>query len=136
MRPERGSVTAFAVVLAGALVAVAGLVLDGGLLLAARQRAMDEAEAAARAGAQAVDIGALRAGRGVVVDPGGAEAAVRAFLAGTGHTYSVAVDGDRVRVVVRFRKNLVILGAFGLGAREVAGAGEARAARGVREAEP
>jgi hypothetical protein len=125
-----------AVVLAGALVGVAGLVLDGGLLLAARQRALDEAEAAARAGAQAVDVGALRAGRGVVVDPAGAERAVRAFLAGTGHEARVSVDGDVVRVVVRFRQDMVVLGAFGLGPREVSGEGEARALRGVREAEP
>jgi len=39
---------------------VAGLVIDGGLGLAAEVRATDEAQSAARAGAQAIDLAAYR----------------------------------------------------------------------------
>src|SRR3546814_2863091 len=58
---ERGSVTAFVVIMTSALLAMAGLVIDGGYALAAHRRAFNEAEAAARAGAQAVDLDTLRA---------------------------------------------------------------------------
>src|SRR3546814_5744105 len=45
---ERGSVTAFVVIMTSALLAMAGLVIDGGYALAAHRRAFNEAEAAAR----------------------------------------------------------------------------------------
>src|SRR3546814_13898387 len=51
---ERGSVTAFVVIMTSALLAMAGLAIDGGYALAAHRRAFNEAEAAPRAGAQAV----------------------------------------------------------------------------------
>lgn len=66
-RSQAGSVTAFVAAFAVALVAVAGLVVDGGYLLAGRSAALDEAEAAARAGAQAVDVGVLRLGGPVAI---------------------------------------------------------------------
>jgi len=43
-----------------ALILVAGLVLDGGLTLAARERALDKAQQAARAGAQAINLATYR----------------------------------------------------------------------------
>src|SRR3712207_7980324 len=49
-RSERGTVTVFVVVFMSALLAVAGLVIDGGNLLAARRHAANVAESAARAG--------------------------------------------------------------------------------------
>jgi len=58
---DEGMVTAFVVVFTLALLFMAGLVLDGGLTLAAKVQAIDEAQAAARAGAQAVDIPTYRA---------------------------------------------------------------------------
>lgn len=57
---DEGRVTAFVVVLVTAILALAGLTLDGGLALAAKVRANGEAEAAARAGAQAIDLTAYR----------------------------------------------------------------------------
>ena len=52
--------TAFVVTLAAALILLAGLVLDGGLVLAAKRRAINEAEAAARAGAQQIGRASCR----------------------------------------------------------------------------
>src|SRR3546814_19242956 len=58
---ERGSVTAFVVIMTSALLAMAGMVIDGGYGLAAQRGAFTEAEAAARAGAQAVALHPLSA---------------------------------------------------------------------------
>ena len=136
MTSERGSVTAFVVVFTVALLAVAGLVVDGGFLLAAKREALNEAEAAARAGAQAVDLDLLRGGGGVGLDPQAAERRALEYLDARGRTGTVTVDGDVVRVRVTFEHPLTILGAFGLGPRTVDGEGEARAVRGVTEGEP
>lgn len=59
---ERGSISMFAVIFTISVLMLAGLVYDGGLAIAARQRAADIAEEAARAGANAVDVDALRGG--------------------------------------------------------------------------
>ena len=53
-RGEAGTVTAFVAVFAVALIAVAGLVVDGGYMLAGRRAAFDEAEAAKQAGEERV----------------------------------------------------------------------------------
>lgn len=135
MRSERGSVTAFVTVFTVALLGVAGLVFDGGLLLAAHRRAFNEAEAAARAGAQAVDVDALRAGAGVRLDPLEAERRARDYLSSIDRDGTVEVSGDTVRVQLTFRQDLTILGAFGLGARTIEGEGVARAVSGVTERE-
>lgn len=135
-RGEDGQVTAFVVVFAAAMLLFAGLVIDGGLLLAAQRRAANEAEAAARAGAQAVDIASYRASGDFVLDPEQARGAAMAYLAQTGHEGDASVAGDRVTVIVRFQQPMQILGIGGLGSVTVTGRGDARAERGVTEAEP
>ena len=62
-------VTAFVVIFTFALLLLAGLVIDGGLTLAARVQAIDEAQAAARAGAQAIDLPLFRSTGQIVLDP-------------------------------------------------------------------
>jgi Flp pilus assembly protein TadG len=128
---ERGTVTAFVAVFTVALLAVAGLVVDGGFVLAARRQAFDEAEAAARAGAQAVDIDSLRAGGPVRFDPDAARAKALDYLAATGHRGLVDVVGDTVRVHVAFERDMTMLGLLGLGPVTIDGDGEARGVRGV-----
>ena len=133
---DRGSVTAFVVIMTTALLATAGLVIDGGYALAAHRRAFNEAEAAARAGAQAVDVDALRATGTVALDPVEAERRALSYLEEIGHTGTVEVEGDIVRVHLTFQHELTMLDAFGLGPMTIDGDGEARAVRGVTEAEP
>ena len=53
---EEGMVTAFVVIFTLALLDMAGLVLDGGLSLAAQVHAIDDAQAAARAVARRVPV--------------------------------------------------------------------------------
>jgi Flp pilus assembly protein TadG len=71
MRPrdERGSITAFVAVVATALVLVAGMAYDGGQVIAAHNAARNDAERAARAGAQQIDIDHLRATNEPILDP-------------------------------------------------------------------
>ena len=59
-----------------ALLAIAGLVIDGGYALGAKREAMNNAEQAARAGADALNQGALRDGQ-TMVDPGRAGEGLR-----------------------------------------------------------
>ncbi len=83
---EEGMVTAFVVIFTLALLAMAGLVLDGGLALAAKVHAINDAQAAARAGAQAIDIPLYRSTGTITLDPAQATADAQAFLAAAGST--------------------------------------------------
>jgi Flp pilus assembly protein TadG len=130
-RGDQGSVTILIVGLSFALLMVAGLLYDGGQILAGRREAFAVADSAARAGAQALDIGALRDGQATRLDPAAARAAAGSYLDRVGHTGTVSVEGDRVEVVVSHTVPLHLLGAVGLSSRTVTGTGEARAVRGV-----
>ena len=123
--------TAFVVVFALALVLLAGLVLDGGLALAARVRAIDEAQAAARAGAQAIDLSLLRSSGTVELDPTQARQAAEDYLARSGQHGTVEVQGNDVSVTVSIAQPMQILGLAGVGHLTVSGHGSAVAAHGV-----
>ncbi len=99
-RDERGSITAFAAVVAAALVMVAGMAYDGGQILVAQSRARSDADKAARAGAQQVDTGHLRVTGETILNPPEAEAAAQEFLTRSGATGTVTVDGASVTVTV------------------------------------
>jgi hypothetical protein len=129
---ESGTVTAFVACFVIALLAVAGLVIDGGLVLAARRAAFDEAGAAARAGAQAIDVARLRQGSPAVLDAAEARRLALDHLAITGHQGTVEVSGDVVRVNVRVERELTILGLAGIGPMTVVADGAARAVQGVQ----
>jgi len=130
-RGETGQLSVFVAILTVALVLVAGLVADGGGVLAAHQQAIDEAFEAARAGAQALDADALRARGTVAVDPEGARTAAIGYLGALGHSGVVTVSGDRVTVTVRFVHRLAVLSAAGLRPVEVAGTATVRATTGA-----
>ncbi len=130
-RGEAGMVTAFVVVMTMALVLFIGLVLDGGYTLAARREAIDEADGAARAAAQAVNP-LTRTSGAARLDPNQAQAAVDRFLSPTGHSGQASVNGDAVTVTVTFPQRLYILGAGGLFSVTVSGRGSARAVLGVK----
>lgn len=124
-RPDSGQVTVFVVGVMAALLLLAGLVVDGGDVLAARTTAIDNAQAAARAGAQAISLSAYRSSGEVVLDPGAAQAAAAAYLRGVGETGTVSVSGDTVTVTVRLRQPLAILSVVGVPSVTVTGTGTA-----------
>ena len=131
-RDESGQVSAFLVVFVSALILMAGLVVDGGVILAANRKAGAEAEAAARAGASVLDTDRYRSGGPLVLDPAGATRAAQDYLAEAGRAGTVRVSGpDTVEVEVTFSQPLVILGVIGLGPVTVTGEGKARSRVGV-----
>jgi hypothetical protein len=99
-RDDRGHVTGFAVIMVVAVLALAGLVLDGGLAVAAKADAFGAAQSAARAGAQRLDLTLYRATGRVSLDPVAAAAAARAWLAAAGVTGTVSATPQQVRVEV------------------------------------
>ncbi len=130
-RGEDGVITVFVVGLSLALMLVAGLVYDGGRILASRRQAHDLADNAARAAAQAVDIDALRSGDAAMVDPLGAQAAAEEYLNRTGYNGAVTVSADRVRVTVSITTPMALLQLAGIRARTVTATGEARIVLGI-----
>lgn len=128
---ERGTVTVFVTVFMIALLVVAGLVIDGGNVLAARREAINVAESAARAGVQGLDEDAVRNASSVRLSPAAAHARAHDFLTATGHTGTVSIEGDSVIVDVTITQPLFLLGIAGLGDTTVTGRGSARGVRGV-----
>ena len=128
---ERGTVTAFVVGITIALFAVAGLVFDGGSLLAARREAANVAESAARAGVQEIDTPAARRSSGVILDAVAAKAGAENYLATAGYDGTVSVRGNSVRVDVTIRRRMFVLGVVGVSDTSVTAHGEARGARGT-----
>lgn len=134
-RRDSGQVSVLVVVMVLTMVMFAGLVFDGGRLLAARRRAADVADGAARAAAQAVSIDELRGPTNAQVLTGAeAQALGEAYVARAGMAGVVTVDGDTVTVTVSDTVPMVILGLGGLWSRTVEGSGTARTVRGITTA--
>lgn len=131
---ERGQVIAFFVVFVSALLLMAGLVVDGGRGLSAHLRATDEAQAAARAGAEQIDIDTYRATGALVLDSRSAVAAAQAYLSATGDTGSVSVQGNTVQVTVQITVTTDILGIAGFHSMSESGTGNAAAQQGITQA--
>ncbi|MDT9594886.1 pilus assembly protein TadE [Nocardioides zeae] len=110
---QRGIALLWTTYLGVALLAVAALVLDGGYTLAAKREAMNHAEQAARAGADALDEAALRNGA-TLVGPDAAAAAAQTYLAQAGATGTVQVAGGVVTVTVSGTRDTLLLSAIGV----------------------
>jgi Flp pilus assembly protein TadG len=115
-REDTGSAALFMSLLTVALLALAGLVIDGGAAIAARERAADLAEQAARAGADALVPASLRgpSPTGLQVDPAAARAAADRVLSLGGATGELAIDGLDVTVTAHVPRRAVILSAVGV----------------------
>ncbi|QXJ26527.1 pilus assembly protein [Actinomadura graeca] len=92
---------------------LAGLLVDGGLAIHARQRAADMAEQAARAGANEIDTDALRETGKPVLAPDRARAAACGLLASYPDRIAGSdcdADAQEVAVTVRIRVEPQFLG--------------------------
>ena len=116
-----------AVMFAGILVAVMtaiGLLVDGSIALAAHRRANNEAEQAARAAAQAIDVRGFTSGQALTIDPAAARGAAAAYLAGTGDAYTIDVTGPReITVTVTVTAKTRFLGIVGVSTVTAVGTG-------------
>lgn len=139
---DHGAAAVLILLLTPALFAMAGLVLDGGTALAARQRTADLAEQAARAGADALDLSALRATGTQTLDPAAAQAAACRYVAlvepadiCTATVTALAGVGgpvvQQVQVTVRASSPTVLLGLIGVNRFHAAGRATAQAVSGI-----
>lgn len=134
--PERGAASVLVLGLIVALMVVAGLVVDGGRAVNARAEIMDDAEQAARAGANQVDLAALRAGGTVRVDAGQARTAAVDYLTARGYDagrITVQATGAEVDVSVRDTVPTALLAMIFINSFEVEGSAVARAAAGITQ---
>lgn len=116
MRQEHGAVTLFLAIAAVGLMAMAGLVVDGGAKVRAAQRADRLAAEAARAAGQAVDLTSALRGDSIRVDRRGAITAAAEYLRASGADGRVTVSGDGRAIVVTTRTTAptVFLGLIGV----------------------
>jgi Flp pilus assembly protein TadG len=133
-RGERGAFTTWFLVMVVPMMLMAGLVFDGGQVLSARREALDVAQNAARAGAQAIDGGQIRQGN-IAVDPALVHTVAQDYLTATGFTGTVTVSGTEVTVLVTQDVDMALLGAIGVQAKTVTGTATARIVRGVEGAD-
>ena len=100
LRGDRGSAMGFGLLAVFLAVLFAGVVLDGGTAMATRVQALDIAQQAARAGANQLDLAALRERGQTILDPAAAQNAATAFLAQAGITGTVVATLTEVTVTV------------------------------------
>ncbi|MGO8960166.1 MAG: hypothetical protein ACLQFR_22760 [Streptosporangiaceae bacterium] len=113
---ERGALSLMIAVLFAALVALAGIVVDGGAKLTADENAAAAAQEAARAGATTLDSSGAYATGSFVVDQERAMTAAKVYLARAGYsTYSITADGSRaIRVSVTITEPTTFLSMIGV----------------------
>jgi Flp pilus assembly protein TadG len=129
---DAGSLTLLLAVLMVALLALAGLVIDGGRKLNQSASAYAIAQEAARAGAGMVDRSAAYRSGIFRVDEGQALAAARAYLASAGYTGSVGADGtQQIRVTVTVTGRTLVLSLIGIDTMTSTGSAVASLVTGV-----
>ncbi|RMI36969.1 pilus assembly protein [Actinomadura harenae] len=110
---DRGTITLYIVLFTPIVFMLAGLIVDGGLAIHARQHAADMAEQAARAGANQIDTTALRDNGKVRIDTGTACASAYSLLDDFGEQVdarSCDPTPDEVRVSVEITVHPQLLG--------------------------
>lgn len=109
---ERGSASIFVIGMSLVLLVCAGLVVDGGLAINARMRVADDAEQAARVGADSINVAQLRAGGDLEVDADLARQRAASYLRDRGYVtgqYRVDTEGNAVVVQVQDTSETALL---------------------------
>jgi uncharacterized membrane protein len=137
IRNESGVVAPLVATMLLGLLAVAALVVDGGMLFAARRDLQGLADGAARAGAMAVDIETLRESGKVRLTPADAEAAAHEYLrtAGFPGTSSVSADILSVAIHLSDARSTVMMGLLGIDGVRVEARALARPRTGIESVE-
>ncbi len=134
---EGGQAIVLVAILMVGLVAVVGLVTDGGLVFSQRRDLQNVADAAALAGAMQIDEDAYRASGEVLLDESAArQAAVEYLEAEEGVAYSVAVGPARVDVSVSRQASTGFLRVIGINSVEMSAEASAEPRHGVASAAP
>lgn len=129
---DRGSLTLVLAALFTALLALAGLVIDGGAKLDEAQDAAALAQEAARAGAGLVDQDTAHASGAFVVDQAAAVSAARQFLAAAGAHGTVRPAGPAgITVSVTLTEPTTVLSLIGISTMSSSGSATASLITGV-----
>jgi Flp pilus assembly protein TadG len=140
LRGDRGTLSLFVVMLVPAVVLMAGLLVDGGIAINAKERAADVAQQAARAGANDLNVTDLRNGN-VQLAPGAcavAEAFVPKYqgIGATPKGCEPGVTGNgapQITVQAQVVVHSQILSLIGLGTFTETGSGSASPVCGITE---
>jgi Flp pilus assembly protein TadG len=130
---DAGAATVFIVTFGVVLLVMAGLVVDGGLAINARQRVADDVEQAARAGSQHIDEATLR-GSGIVrINPNEATQAASDFMAARGYAggVSVSASAEQVSVSATVEQPTALLSLIFIDHFTIRAQGQARPAVGI-----
>jgi len=121
------------VVLFAVLVALAGVVVDGGAKLTADENAVSVAQEAARAGAAMVDRSSAYASGSFVIDQGRALEAAGRYLTEAGYDhFTLSADGSRaIRVSVTITEPTKFLSLVGIDSFTCTGTATASLVTGV-----
>jgi uncharacterized membrane protein len=135
-REERGAVAPLVAVMLLGLLAMAALVIDGGLLFAERRALQASADGAARAGAMAINEDLLRESGTVKLDPSAARTAAERYLDAAGVEGTVRVDANMLSVSVDLEQQrpTLMMGLLGLRTVDVTAHAVARPRVGIEEA--
>lgn len=134
---DEGQVLVMAALMMVGLVAVVGLVSDGGLVFSQRRDLQNVADAAAAAGAMQIDEAVYRADGRVVLEEAAARETAAAYLdAEEGITYSVSVLPDRVEVAVSRQASTGFLRVIGINSVDVNASASGEPRYGVDGARP
>ncbi len=128
---ERGSVGPFILLLMPALIGLAGLAYDGGMLFAGRREANILAAAAARAGTNDLDETSIYEGDPVMAGSAPASATGFAYAHGADTATAIVIDPKQLEVTVTRQVDLVLLNIVGLGTQTVHGTGKSHVIPGV-----
>lgn len=136
---ESGQAMILVVILMVGLIAVVGLVTDGGMVFTQRRDLQNVADAAAAAGASQIDEDAYRASAGetVVLDEAAAHEAATRYLDDEGGVdYSVTVGSNRVDVSVSREASTGFLRVLGIDGVEIDATATAEPRYGIESAGP
>ncbi|MGI5233141.1 pilus assembly protein TadG-related protein [Actinoallomurus sp. CA-142502] len=135
-RDDRGTVALFTTIFAVFVLVLAGLLVDGGLTIHARQRAADIAEQAARAAADDIDVAYLRrTGRARILATDApcrrARLLAKKYPEVTGPIQCDTSGGEVARVIVQIRVKFQLLSAFGFSDMTMSSAASAHPQEGI-----
>ena len=129
---ERGSLTLMLIILLVGLLAMAGIVVDGGTKLDDEQQAAAVAQEAARAGAGMVNRAQAYSTGSFTIDPGQALAAAQQYLSSAGVQGIASPDGnDAIKVTVTITEPTKILSIIGISTITATGSATASLVTGV-----
>lgn len=116
---ERGSITPFIIIMLPTMIGLAGFAYDAGMVFATRREANNVAAAAARAGANDIDVPSLYTGDPVLAATAPATAASFAANEGWGGASARLISDTEVEVSVQGTVDMVLLEVIGVGTQTV-----------------